>query len=144
MTTKELFQAIEYLRSCSNNPQIHARTLSAFLFISSKADVGQSELIQIIDDESSTSRTKDRLCKELKWAEDFEDPWNYKAKRLRVTPQGRRVLKGLPTGNKGNASKRYFSKAITQKERIASQLENLSPEHLDRIEQTIAVLQLSK
>ena len=83
VTAKELFQAIEYLKNCSNNPQIHARNLSAFLFISSREDDGQSELEEIIDDKSSTRRTKDRICKELKWAEDFEEPWNYKAKRLR-------------------------------------------------------------
>ena len=144
MTTNELFRAIEHLRTCSNTPQIHARTLSAFLYISSREDVGQSELIEIIDDESSTSRTKDRLCKELKWVEDFEDPLNYKAKRLRTTPQGKRVLRGLPAGHKENALKSLSNKALTQRERIASLLKNLSQDHLDRIEQTIAVLQISK
>ena len=140
MTTKELLRSIEYLRSCSNTPLIQARFISAFLLISSKEDIGQSELKKLIGDGSSTSRVKQRLL-ELRWVEEFVDPDDYKSKRLRTTSLDKRVIEGMPTKCVDNL-KIYPQKATNQIKHITDQLEHLSSDQLNRIEQTIAMLKL--
>jgi DNA-binding MarR family transcriptional regulator len=104
MTISELFQATETIRKHANEREFPSQVLSIFLAIASakNQDIRQGDLEDICGmSPSSVSRNvswlgpRNKLKRRdgLKWVEIYEDPLDYKRKRVRLSALGRLVIK---------------------------------------------------
>ena len=101
MTISELFRATETIRKHANEREFPAQVVSVFLAVASakNQDIRQGDLQDICGlAPSSVSRNVSWLGPRnvlkrrdgLKWVEVYEDPQDYKRKRVRLTALGRR------------------------------------------------------
>ena len=100
MTIQQLFKATETIRKHANEREFPAQVQSIFLCIASKGDMRQGDIAEITGmSPSSVSRNvswlgpRNKLKRRdgLKWVEIYEDPQDYKRKRVRLTALGRRI-----------------------------------------------------
>ena len=102
MTINQLFKATETIRKHANEREFPAQVQSVFLAIASSKnqDLRQGDLQEICGmSASSVSRNvswlgpRNKLKRRdgLKWVEIYEDPQDYKRKRVRLTALGRRI-----------------------------------------------------
>ena len=100
MNLQQLFQATETIRKHANEREFRAQVQSIFLCIASRGDMRQGDIVEITGmSASSVSRNiswlgpRNKLKRRdgLRWIEIYEDPQDYKRKRVRLTALGRRV-----------------------------------------------------
>ena len=100
MTIQQLFQAHEIIRKHANEREFPAQVQSIFLCIASQGDMRQGDVAEITGmSPSSVSRNiswlgpRNTLKRRdgLRWVEIYEDPKDYKRKRVRLTALGRQV-----------------------------------------------------
>ena len=104
MTIDQLFRANEVLRKHANQREFPAQVVACFLFIATKGDCKQSEVAPALGlSESSASRNISWLGPEnklkrrsgLNWVVRYEDPEDYKANRVKLTPLGRQIVQEI-------------------------------------------------
>ena len=103
----DLFNRFEILRDRANEPELPAQLVSTFLFIASQGDVAQADIITATGiSKSATSRNvswlgpRNKLKRRdgLKWVRIYQDPENWRANRIELTPLGREVAEALVRG----------------------------------------------
>tara|TARA_B100000674_G_scaffold268869_1_gene221995 strand:+ start:184 stop:516 length:333 start_codon:yes stop_codon:yes gene_type:complete len=103
MNLKQLFHATETIRKHANEREFPAQVISVFLAVASarNQDLRQGDLQEICGmSASSVSRNiswlgpRNKLKRRdgLRWVEIYEDPQDYKRKRVRLTALGRRAV----------------------------------------------------
>jgi DNA-binding MarR family transcriptional regulator len=102
MTIQQLFKATETIRKHANEREFPAQVQAIFLAIASSTgqDIRQGDIADITGmSPSSISRNVSWLGPRntlkrrdgLRWVEIYEDPKDYKRKRVRLTALGRRI-----------------------------------------------------
>ena len=107
MTIYDLFMRFEILRDRANEPELPAQLVSTFLYIASRGDVRQAEIsIATGISKSATSRNvswlgpRNKLKRRdgLKWVTVYQDPTNWRANRIKLTPLGQDVADAIIKG----------------------------------------------